>query len=159
MTLNRFEKAAGKSFRAEATRDLALSLASFPDSVPCSPYVSYFRHECPAVKGRTRSVILEDITLASPQILVTWGGEDYEVISADEAEAAVAAGHPVEAEVILAGKFTFSWVRGKCGKCGLVVMSREGVFRDARPDKGEAQADLASLTGVNKLVVRKGEMP
>lgn len=156
MTLNRFEKVAGRSFRDGAEALLAISLLENPDSAACSPHVAFFRHECSAVRGRTRAIALEDVTLTSPEIWVTWDGDALTVISKEEALCLAVEGQPVETEIILAGKFTFTWKRGKCARCALEVMSREGSFRDARPGKARTQEDLASLTAGYKDINPKG---
>ncbi len=156
MTLNRFEKVAGRSFRAGAEALLATSLLENPDSAACSPHVLFFRHECSAVRGRTRAIQLEDVILTSPELWVTWDGDSLMAISRQEATDLATGGQPVETEIILAGKFTFTWKRGKCAKCGLEVMSREGAFKDARPGKKWSQEDLASLTSGYKDIDPKG---
>jgi len=147
VSLNRFEKVAGRLFREEARKSLAISLAESPEYAPCDPTISFFRHDCEAEEGRTRSIQLFDVTLCSPELWVTWSGEELFVIAQDRAASLVAEGTPVEAEVILAGKFSFTWKRGTCRNCGLVAISPDGLFRDARPRKGLSQDDLASMTG------------
>lgn len=157
MALNRFEKVAGRAFRDHARKLLAISWEDFPDAAPCSARVRFYRHECSAVSGRTRSIALQECVVTSQEILVTWDGDRLLVLSAAEAESLVASGKPVETEVILAGKFTFTWKHGMCDRCRLMVLSREGSFRDARPRPALTQDDLASLTGgaVRKLVARE----
>lgn len=151
--LTALEKAAGRHFRGAAEQVLAVSLLDHPDSAPCSYRVKFFRHEC-AVEGRTRSVRLEDMTLTSPEMLVSIRGGELAVIEAALAERLVSYGMPVEYEVILAGKFSFSWKYGECGRCGLTVMSREGVLKDERPRQPEkVQRDL--MSGMPPLVMRE----
>lgn len=146
MGLSRIEKCAGRWFRGEAEKLLAASLIDFPDSAPCSPHVYRYRHPCPEVAGRTRSIALQDVIVSSPEIWVSWNGDDVQVITRGEAEALVAAGTAVEFETVLAGKFEFTWKNGRCDKCGLRAISREGEFSDARPVHGMQQEDLATFT-------------
>lgn len=143
MALNQVEKCAGRMFRSAAEEVLAAALMDFPDSAPCSAQAEYFRHGCNR-GGRTRSVHLEDITLTSPELWVTWAdGGGLRVISRAEAETRVAGGEAVEFETVLAGKFSFTWKKGSCPSCHLTAISREGVFRDARPLGSSRQDDLA----------------
>jgi len=143
--LNAVEKCAGRKFRAGADTVLAASLLDFPDSAPCSVRARFYRHECSAVKGRTRAIRLDDRMLASPEIWVT-AGEDgnLEALFQDEAQRRLELGAVAEYQQVLAGKFTFTWKHGKCGHCGLAAISREGVLADARPATVVHQDDLAS---------------
>lgn len=147
MALSEFEKTAGRSFRKSARQALNAVRAEHPDAAPTSESVRYYRHECSAVKGRTRAILLEDRTLTSPEIWVTWTGTQLRVISQEEAQQIVRRGDPLEFETVLAGKFSYTWKYGKCHSCYLEVLSRDGVFKDARPLPAMQQEDLAIFTG------------
>jgi hypothetical protein len=87
------------------------------------------------------------VEVRSPEIWVTWDGDVLRVIGRDEAEDLVAAGESVEFEAVLAGKLSFTYTRGRCPKCHLVVTSEGGVLRDARPMTPSArQDDLATFS-------------
>jgi hypothetical protein len=156
MTLTSVEKTAGRWFSDKAKNALAVALADFPDSAPCSGLAKFYRHECPKQEGRTRSIQLTPVSLRSPEIWVAWVSQSpvipgvptgsWSVISREEAEDLVAAGDPVEVEQVLAGKFNFTWKRGQCPKCKLMVLSREGILRDSRPGKAQPPGDLAAFS-------------
>jgi hypothetical protein len=150
MGLSVIEKRAGRAFREGAQLALAVAWADFPDSAPCSAQVSFFRHECPVVKGRTRAIRLDDVTLASPEIWVCWneGGLALEALFPSEAQQRLDSGIVAEYEVILAGKFSFTYKSGKCGHCGMTAMSREGVLKDARPGGKIRQDDLGQSSSL-----------
>jgi hypothetical protein len=143
VALTEIEKCAGRWFRDGAESVFAAAWALFPASAECSPQVRFFRHECPAVKGRTRAVRLEDMTLTSPEIWVYWNGTALEAVSPQQAQQRLADGVVVEYEQVLAGKFSFTWKQGKCRHCGLSVISREGVLKDVRAAPKIEQGDLA----------------
>lgn len=145
MALTAIEKCAGKAFRDGSEALLVAAVADHPYSAPCSALAEYYRHEC-VREGRTRSVRLADISLTSPELWVTWDGDGLRVIGRDEAEQLVADGEPVEFEAVLAGKFSFTWKMGSCNLCHLTAISREGVFRDARPLLSARQDDLATFS-------------
>lgn len=136
---------------------LAAAWGDFPDSAPCSAQVKFYRHECAMSAGRTRSVPLQDVKVTSQEVLVNWNKGDPRILTRPEAEE-LATRQAVELDVVLAGKFSFTWKNGKCGKCGLTVMSREGVFRDARPREGLTQDDLASFAGTLQVKVSQREI-
>jgi hypothetical protein len=158
MALSKAEKCAGRMFREGAEWLLAIAWQGSPDSMPCSAQVSFFRHECPKVEGRTRAIRLEDVTVASPEIWVCWNEdtEELEALTPQDAQSRLDGGAVVEYEQILAGKFAFTWKQGKCGRCGAVAMSREGVLSDARPGPKLRQADLSNAAGPT-IVVQKRE--
>jgi hypothetical protein len=144
MPLTEVEKCAGREFRKRAEVVLEVAWADFPDCTPCSAQVSFFRHECPAVKGRTRAVQLKDMTLISPEIWVCWNeGVLVAIGGVPEAQQRLADGIVDEYEQVLAGKFSFTWKQGKCSHCQLPVMSREGVLKDNRATVKIEQGDLA----------------
>jgi hypothetical protein len=143
MALTNFEKCAGKWWRDVKAEPFRLARAD--GCAPCSPRVAFYRHECAEQEGRTRSIALGQEGFRSPEIWVTWSGDDLKVIGRDEAEELVAKGEPVEFEVILAGKFSYDWKTGECPRCHLKVIS-EGVFKDARPLPAARQDDLASFS-------------
>lgn len=148
MGLTQVEKTAGRWFRASAQAMLEQSWAAAPEAAPTSSYVRFYRHNCEAVKGRTRAVTLDEVKVVSPEIWVTLGDEgELKVISREDAEAVVAGGDPLEFEAVLAGKFEYVWRTGECGHCHLQVLSGEGILNDARPLRGPRQDDLASLSG------------
>lgn len=151
MALTAFEKCAGKWWRAQAEQ---MRLAITAGAVPCSPYVAFYRHECPEQEGRTRSIALDEEGFDSPEIWVTWM-EGLAVISQQDAEALVASGIAVEVEQILAGKFRYTWKKGECPKC-LAHVASEGVFRDARPLPNGRQDDLATFSQGMMLRTTKG---
>lgn len=142
--LSPVEKCAGRFFRDQAEMNMAAALLDFPDSAPCSAQVAFYRHPCKMVKGRTRAIQLKDMMLISPEIWVCWHDdtESYEALSAVEAQVRLNAGVVAEYETVLAGKFTYAWKQGKCGHCDLIAISREGVFKDARPAAKLPQNDL-----------------
>ncbi len=144
MALTAVEKCAGRLFRVKAEWALGAALLDFPDSAPCSAQVSFFRHPCEAVKGRTRAIRLADVTITSPEIWVCWDEDAGELraLTPQEAQERLDDGAVAEYETILAGKFSFTWKRGKCGHCDLIALSREGVFADARPAGKVRQGDL-----------------
>jgi hypothetical protein len=147
MALTEVEKCAGRLFRGMAEQVLAVAWTDFPDCAPCSPQVSFFRHECSAAKGRTRAVLLRDMTLVSPEIWVSWENDKLMCRSPREAQQRMEEGVVAEYETVLAGKFEFTWKQGKCGRCQLTVLSREGVLKDARPAFKIKQGDLAAYGG------------
>lgn len=149
MGLTAVEKVAGRRFRTEAQAVLAAALLDFPESVPCSGQIRFFRHECPTVKGRTRAVRLDDMTLLSPEIWVGCGEDAGEAQAFTPVEAAqrLEAGMVAEYEQVLAGKFSFTWKAGKCGHCGMMVTSREGVLKDVRLAPKIRQDNLSDPVG------------
>ena len=145
MALTAVEKCAGLWFRKGAEQVLTQDLLDNPDSAPCSALTMFFRHECPQRKGRTRSIRLDERSLTSPEMWVTVREGKLAVISPSEAQYLVDQGEAVEAEHVLAGKFSFTWKKGQCRKCGLTAVSREGILRDLRPERGARQGDLSSF--------------
>jgi hypothetical protein len=146
MALSVVEKCAGRRFREGAELLLAAAWTDWPDSMPCSEKISFFRHPCEAVKGRTRAIRLEDMVVSSPEIWVCWdeGSEVLEAMAPETAQGRLDAGVVAEYEQILAGKFTFTWKQGKCGHCHRMALSREGELKDARPGAKLTQGDLGS---------------
>lgn len=140
------ERVAGTAFRESARLTLAEAWRAFPDAAPCDPRLRFFRHQCSARTGRTRSVALAEETETSAEAWVGWKDGALAVLDPDAVRAQVAAGEAVEFEVVLAGKFNFTWRRGTCPKCELRVMSRDGTLREARV-RTAPQADLAVLSG------------
>lgn len=67
-----------------------------PEAAPCDPHIREYRHDCPARGGVSWPLRLKEHVRESP------GYED-----------------------VPAGRFTFTWVDGRC-TCGLVVRSRTG---------------------------------
>lgn len=171
MTLTFIEKTAGREFRDKARYALAAALLDCPGSAPCDPLARFYRHECPEQEGRTRSIQLSPVTITSPEIWVTWvkkPGEgqaegSWTAISQEEAANLVSLGKAVEAEQVLAGKFSFTWKKGRCARCGMTVISREGILRDARPVRAEVQGDALVIVQqpgrhqVNRAVLRELE--
>jgi hypothetical protein len=141
MALTAIEKCAGKMFRAGAESLLAEAWRIAPDSAPCSEKVAFFRHPCKQVKGRTRAIRLEDVTVTSPEIWVCWTDDVLEALTPAQAQLRLEIGEVAEYEQVLAGKFTFTWKRGRCGHCNLRAMSREGELKDMRPGRKIAQDD------------------
>jgi hypothetical protein len=144
VALTAVEKCAGKLFREGAMRVLDHAWDDSPDSMPCSEKISFFRHPCVAVKGRTRAIQLKDMTLTSPEIWVCWNEVDemFEALTPVQAQQRLETGEVAEYEQVLAGKFTFTWKRGECGHCHQVAMSRAGELRDVRPTNKIQQGDL-----------------
>jgi hypothetical protein len=146
MALTVVEKCAGKRFRESAELLLGTAWSDSPDSMPCSEKISFFRHPCPEVQGRTRAIRLEDMTVTSPEIWVCWNedSEELEALTPGEAQKRLDTGVVAEYEQILAGKFSYTWKRGKCGHCHQVAMSRAGELKDARRSVKETQTDLGA---------------
>jgi hypothetical protein len=145
MGLTQTDRAAGAQFKFRAQHALDCLWVENRAAAQCSPQVRFYRHECPAVDGRTRSVRLEDRTYTSPEMWVDWNKGNPQVYSEAQANERLARGMVAEYETVLAGRFAFTWKTGECKHCHLTVMSREGVLKDLRPavrDKDKA-GDLA----------------
>lgn len=157
MALTVVEKCAGRLFRERAEHILGIAWLDAPDSMPCSEKISFFRHPCVAVKGRTRAINLKDMTFTSPEIWVCWNETETELqaMTPAEAQKRLEAGEVAEYEQILAGKFTYTWKRGECGHCHQVAMSRVGELKDARPAAKIRQADLAPNIDPGVIVVKR----
>lgn len=141
MALTAPEKAAGRLFREAARLQLARPDApGGPSAAECPAVVAVWRHKCPAQEGRTRPVQLHREEWVNPEVWVTWGGSAFadnplnasgwKAMWRYQAEELLQQGITAEYQVIVMGRFSFTWVHGVCRKCELAVRSRDGIFAE-----------------------------
>lgn len=160
MGLTVVERYARDLFRDTAQARLASPDAPGGDSaIDCPSVLSVWRHECPLQEGRTRPIRLDSVRWINPEIWVAWSfnrteqidraiaeqwdkhalqalileNGHFEALWPAEAERRMQAGTVAEYEVIIGGRFSFSWRHGQCRKCHMHIRSRDGLLGENAP--------------------------
>lgn len=138
MPLTASEKIAGRDFRDRCWKWLEARNA-MPGLAVCSPYITWYRHECAGKLG-TQSLRLREHYWSSPLMAVTKPPQD-----------------PSAAEFITPGLFIFIWREGHCGTCDLTVRSGRGRFALRITELGKLEKGAVSHGTYQDLDVPQGQ--